>query len=70
MFTGFFEKIASQKYDPLDHRKPYFEHDYAEFKKNVAQTEEELRLFFFRTVSEVPTISHALQLVARYFIQK
>ena len=69
-FTSFFDKIASQPYDPLDHRKLYFEPDYAEFKKNVAQTEEELREFFFNTVSQVPTITQALQLVARYFIKK
>lgn len=67
-FTDFFDKIASQSYDPLDHRKLYFEPHYAEFKKNVAQTEDELRAFFLKSVSQVPTITQALQLVARYFI--
>lgn len=64
-FTSFFEKISSQKYDPLDHRKPYFDPDYEEFKRNVAETEIELRNFFVKTVSVVPNIDSALQLVAR-----
>lgn len=64
-FTGFYKKIASQSYDPLDHRKSYFDPDYEEFKKNVIEAEIELREFFFKTVSEAPNIFQALHLVGR-----
>lgn len=64
-FTSFFKKMASQSYDPLDHRKSYFDPDYDEFKKNVAETEIELREFFFKTVAEAPNIFQALRLVGR-----
>ncbi|XP_076295220.1 dynein heavy chain 8, axonemal kl-3 [Lasioglossum baleicum] len=65
-FTSFFQDISSKNYDPLDHRKPYFDGDYDTFKKNVAQTETELRSFFYKCVSETPTITEALRLVARF----
>ncbi|XP_046493196.1 dynein axonemal heavy chain 8 [Neodiprion pinetum] len=65
-FTNFFKKIASQQYDPLDHRKSYFDPDYDEFKRNVIETEIELREFFFKTVSEAPNIFQALHLVGRF----
>lgn len=64
-YTNHFEKISSQKYDPLNHRKPYFEVDYDEYKKNVAETDVELREFFYNCVSLVPTISQALALITR-----
>ncbi|XP_024940596.1 dynein heavy chain 8, axonemal [Cephus cinctus] len=65
-FSGFFQKIATQSYDPLDHRKPYFDSDYDEFKKSVMEAEMELRNFFFKTVSMVPDIVEALRLVNRF----
>lgn len=64
-YTDHFKKISSQKYDPLDHRKPYFDVDYDEFKKNVAETDVELRTFFCNCVSLVPNIMQGLNLIAR-----
>lgn len=65
-FVSFFQTISSQTYDPLDHRKPLFDYDYDEFKKNVAETQLELRSFFFKTISYVLNIDGALKLVLRY----
>lgn len=64
-YTDHFKKILSQKYDPLNHRKPYFDVDYDEYKKSVAETDVELRTFFYNRVSVVPSISQALELIAR-----
>lgn len=63
--TNYFKKISSQKYDPLDHRKPYFNSDYDEFKKNIAEMDIELRTFFQNCISLVPNIKQGLELVAR-----
>ncbi|XP_034939850.1 dynein heavy chain 8, axonemal [Chelonus insularis] len=65
-FMGYFTKIATQNYDPLNHRQPYFDSDYDEFKKNVTETELEIRTFFFKTVSLTPNIDEALRLVLRF----
>lgn len=64
-YTDHFKKVTSQKYDPLDHRKPYFDSDYDEFKKSVAETDVELRAFFYSSVSLVPNITQGLNLIAR-----
>ncbi|XP_023289113.1 dynein heavy chain 8, axonemal, partial [Orussus abietinus] len=65
-FSGILQKISTQTYDPLDHRKPYFDPDYDEFKKSILETEIELRNFFFKTISLVPNIDEALRLVGRF----
>ncbi|CAL7938026.1 unnamed protein product [Xylocopa violacea] len=65
-FSSFFNDIASQNYDPLNHRKPYFDTDYEKYKKRVAETEVELRNFFYKCVSETPNITEALRVVARF----
>ncbi|KAI4493643.1 hypothetical protein M0804_001819 [Polistes exclamans] len=65
-FLSFFHKISSKDYDPLDHRKPYFNSDYDEFKRNVEETGIELRTFFYDTVSITPNIAVALIMVARF----
>lgn len=64
-YSDHFKKISSQKYDPLDHRKPYFDADYDEFKKSVAETDVELRTFFQNCVSLLPNITQSLNLIAR-----
>lgn len=64
-FISFFKRISSKNYDPLDHRKPYFNSDYDEFKNDVGKTEIELRTFFYNTVSLTPNIEAALIIVAR-----
>ncbi|XP_076677676.1 dynein heavy chain 8, axonemal kl-3 isoform X2 [Andrena cerasifolii] len=65
-FSSFFQDIASHDYDPLDHRKPYFDADYDKFKKTVTETETELRIFFYKCVSDAPNITEALRVVARF----
>lgn len=64
-YTNYFKKISSQKYDPLDHRKPYFNSDYDEYKKSVAEMDVELRTFFYNRVSLLPNITQSLELIAR-----
>lgn len=64
-YMNHFKKISSQKYDPLNHRKPYFDVDYDVYKKSVAETDIELRSFFYNCVSLVPSISQALELITR-----
>lgn len=64
-YTSYFKKISSQKYDPLDHRKPYFDADYDEYKKSVAETDVDLRTFFYNFVAAVPNITQVLELIAR-----
>ncbi|KOX80134.1 Dynein heavy chain 8, axonemal [Melipona quadrifasciata] len=65
-FSSFFQDISSKDYDPLNHRKPYFDSDYDNYKKNVAETEIELRNFFYKCVSDAPNITEALRIVARF----
>ncbi|KAL6445584.1 hypothetical protein ACFW04_000844 [Cataglyphis niger] len=65
-YTNYFKKISSQKYDPLDHRKPYFNSDYDEYKKSVAEMDVELRTFFYNRVSLLPNITQSLELIARF----
>ncbi|CAK9824517.1 Dynein axonemal heavy chain 8 [Anthophora retusa] len=65
-FSSFFQEISAHKYDPLDHRKPFFDSDYDKYKKSVAETEVELRNFFYKCVSETPNIAEALRVVARF----
>lgn len=67
-FSSFFYDITSKDYDPLNHRKPYFDSDYEQYKKNVAETIVELRNFFYSCVSETPNIAEALRVVARYYL--
>ncbi|XP_018316536.1 dynein heavy chain 8, axonemal [Mycetomoellerius zeteki] len=64
-FATFKTRIIKM-YDPLDHRKPYFDTDYDEFKKNVAETDLELRTFFYNCVSLMPNITQSLYLIARF----
>ena len=64
-FTSFYEKIISQKYDPLDFRKTDFDPDYEEFKSNVIETELELRKFFFESVSNLQKIQQTLTMINR-----
>lgn len=64
-YSNYFKKISSQTYDPLDHRKPYFDADYDEFKQNITETDSELRTFFYNCVSHVADITQALDLIAR-----
>jgi dynein heavy chain len=54
-----------QPYDPLDHRKPYFEVDYDKYMDNVAQIDMELKTFFYNFVSHMPNITQALWLIER-----
>ncbi|XP_026831330.1 dynein heavy chain 8, axonemal [Ooceraea biroi] len=63
---GTFKTRIIKTYDPLDHRKPYFDADYDEFKKNIAETDLELRTFFHNCVSLVPNITQALWLIDRF----
>ncbi|OAD58895.1 Dynein heavy chain 8, axonemal [Eufriesea mexicana] len=65
-FSSFFQDVSSKDYDPLDHRKPYFDSDYDNYKRNTADTEVELRNFFYKCVSETPNITEALRVVARF----
>ncbi|XP_036143732.1 dynein heavy chain 8, axonemal [Monomorium pharaonis] len=65
-YMDHFEKISSQNYDPLDHRKPYFDTDYDEFKKSVAEIDVELRTFFHNCVSLMPNVTQSLNLIARF----
>ncbi|XP_018400014.1 PREDICTED: dynein heavy chain 8, axonemal [Cyphomyrmex costatus] len=53
-------------YDPLDHRKPYFDTDYDEFKKSVAEIDLELRTFLYNCISLTPNITQSLYLIARF----
>jgi dynein heavy chain len=64
-YTSYFKKISSQKYDPLDYRKVYFDADYDEYKKSVAETDIELRTFFYNFVALVPNITQVLKLIER-----
>ncbi|XP_067209496.1 dynein axonemal heavy chain 8 [Linepithema humile] len=65
-YTSYFKKISSQKYDPLDHRKFYFDTDYDEYKKSVAETDIELRTFFHNFIALVPNITQVLEIITRF----
>lgn len=65
-FSILFEKFSLRKYDPLDHRKPFFDQDYEQFKQDVVTTEIELRSFFAKIVSMELNVAAALRSIARY----
>ncbi|XP_044594901.1 dynein axonemal heavy chain 8 [Cotesia glomerata] len=65
-FITCLNKMVAQKYNPLDHRKPFFDSDYEQFKISVSETEFKMRVFFFKTVSLAPNIDEALRLVLRF----
>ncbi|KAK9891393.1 hypothetical protein WA026_014634 [Henosepilachna vigintioctopunctata] len=66
-FKDFFKKISSQKYDALNHRLPYFDKDYGEYRQNVVDAEWELEEFVGASLSKLQDVDNVLRLLARYF---
>lgn len=64
-FKSYNQKIISQKYDPLDYREMSFDSDYDEFKKKVADSEFDLRTFFYDSISKVPRVHQILATIKR-----
>ncbi|XP_044760955.1 dynein axonemal heavy chain 8-like isoform X2 [Coccinella septempunctata] len=65
-FKDFFNKISSQKYDALNHRLPYFDKDYAEYRQNVVDTEWELEEFVGASLSRLQDVHNVLRLLRRF----
>lgn len=65
-FVVFFKKISSQKYDALNHRLPYFDKDYKEFRQNVVDTEWELEEFVGTSLENMTDVDNVLRLIKRY----
>lgn len=65
-FSDFFKKISSQTYDALNHRLPYFDKDYAEFKQNVVDAEWELEEFVGISLQKMPNVDNVLRLLKRF----
>ncbi|KAL3284037.1 hypothetical protein HHI36_018207 [Cryptolaemus montrouzieri] len=64
-FQDFFKKISSQKYDALNHRLPYFDKDYSEYRQSVVDTEWELEEFVGISLSKLQDVDNVLRLLAR-----
>lgn len=67
-FIEFHKKISTQKYDALNHRLPYFDADYKEFKKHVIETEWELEEFVGTSLEKMTDVDNVLRLLKRYVI--
>ncbi|XP_063992717.1 dynein axonemal heavy chain 8 [Diachasmimorpha longicaudata] len=65
-FSVIFQKLVSQKYDYLNHRKLDFNIDYEEFKKSISEAQEDLRIFTSKILSLAPNIDDALVIVLRF----
>ncbi|KAG5892027.1 hypothetical protein JTB14_024467 [Gonioctena quinquepunctata] len=65
-FVSFYKKISTQKYDALNHRLPYFDNDYKEFRQNVVDTEWELEEFVGSSLSKIPDVDNVLRLLKRF----
>ncbi|CAG9816206.1 unnamed protein product [Phaedon cochleariae] len=65
-FVDFFKKISSQKYDALNHRLPYFDADYKEYRQNVVDTEWELEEFVGSSLSKMTDVDNILRLLKRF----
>nr|CAH7731320.1 unnamed protein product [Callosobruchus chinensis] len=57
-FIEFFRKISKQKYDALNHRLPYFDNDYKEFRQNVVDTEWELEEFVGSSLEKMTDVDN------------
>lgn len=64
-FVDFYKNISSQKYDALNHRLPYFEKDYNQFKQNVVDTEWELEEFVGASLEKMTDVDNILRLLKR-----
>lgn len=64
-FIDFFKKISSQKYDALNHRLPYFDKDFSEFKQNVSDTEWDLEEFVGSSLEKMSDVDNVLRLLKR-----
>ncbi|KAJ8919736.1 hypothetical protein NQ315_006264 [Exocentrus adspersus] len=65
-FIEFFKKISSQKYDALNHRLPFFDKDYKEFRQNVVDTEWELEEFVGNSLENMTDVDNVLRLLKRF----
>nr|CAI5817756.1 unnamed protein product [Callosobruchus analis] len=65
-FIEFFSKISKQKYDALNHRLPYFDNDYKEFRQNVVDTEWELEEFVGSSLEKMTDVDNVLRLLKRF----
>ncbi|XP_019756852.1 dynein axonemal heavy chain 8 [Dendroctonus ponderosae] len=65
-FVDFYKNISSQKYDALNHRLPYFEKDYNQFKQNVVDTEWELEEFVGALLEKMTDVDNILRLLKRF----
>lgn len=64
-FIDFFKKISSQKYDALNHRLPYFNKDFNEFKQQVTETEWEMEEFVGTSLEKMRDVDNVLRLLKR-----
>jgi len=64
-YENCFKTISLKPYDPLDHRKPYFDADYDKFINNTVQVDNELKMFFYQFISRMPNITQALWMMER-----
>ncbi|XP_050311595.1 dynein axonemal heavy chain 8 [Anthonomus grandis grandis] len=65
-FVDFFKTIMAQKYDALNHRLPYFDKDYNQFKQNVVDTEWELEEFVGASLEKMTDVDNILRLLKRF----
>ena len=65
-FDSIKQVIEARPYEPLDHRNPQFEKDFANFMRQMGELEATLREFIDRSFAEAPTTSHALELLSAF----
>ncbi|KAL1516507.1 hypothetical protein ABEB36_000416 [Hypothenemus hampei] len=65
-FIDFFKSICQQKYDALNHRLPYFDKDYNQFKQNVVDTEWELEEFVGASLEKMSDVDNIIRLLKRF----
>lgn len=65
-FVDFYKNISKQKYDALNHRLPYFDKDYNQFKQSVVDTEWELEEFVGACLEKMTDVDNILRLLKRF----
>ncbi|KAK3736698.1 hypothetical protein QZH41_011488 [Actinostola sp. cb2023] len=65
-FNHIYSTLKKKPYDPLDHRRPDFTVDFAEFKRQISELQGYLQKFMTLSFSKLKSTSNALDLLVRF----
>lgn len=65
-FDNIYKNLLVKPYDPLDHRKTDFDHDFIKFKQDMEDLELQLQMFMDNCFEKMTGIIQSLQLLERF----